>query len=283
MTLDGAPYPEGDTSGYPLEVGTDTFFPELNEGLLGVKQGETITVSKTYAEDYSNKDLAGKTASFGITVQQVRRTVKPEATDEWAAMISQGALPTVDALRERIAANLQGMANQADRDQLRGELVRQVVEGATLELPDTLVEEELEHLMHELEHRLEHERMTMEEYAEATHQTVDDIRNEQQLLARDLVRRSMVLQEMARREKIFVSDEDLNAALAAYATKETSVQELRASLEKSGRLDSLVSRIFHEKVLAFLENNAKIEGEEPAAETAPEETGEPGTADESAE
>ena len=70
MQIDGQPYPEGDTTGYPLEVGNDTFFPELNEALIGNKVGERATVTTSYPDDYSNKDLAGKTATYTVVVQQ---------------------------------------------------------------------------------------------------------------------------------------------------------------------------------------------------------------------
>ncbi|HEY3380069.1 MAG TPA: trigger factor, partial [Armatimonadota bacterium] len=269
MTVDGEAYPDGDTTGYPLEVGTDTFFPELNEGLLGVKQGETTTVTTTYPTDYSNKDLAGKTASFEITIQQVRRMIKPDASDAWAETISQGALTTIDTLRERLKENLQAMASQSDHDQVRNELVRQVVEQAELDLPETLVDEEFSHLMEELEQKLTQQRMTLAEYAEAVTRTEDDIKNEQMLLARDMVRRSLVLQEVARCEKIYVTDEDVDAALLSFAQGGRSLKDIRKDLEKSGRLNSIASRIFHEKVLGFLEAQAEItvEGQPTDAET----------------
>jgi trigger factor len=274
MTLDDEPYPDGDTSGYPLEVGTDTFFPELNKGLLGVKQGETTTITTTYSADYSNKEWAAKTASFAVTIQQVRRLIKPDADDAWAQIISQGALPTIEELRTRLKANLQAMAAQADHEHVRNELVRQVVEGASLDIPDTLVEEEYEHLLHELEHQLSHERMSLEDYAESTNRGIEDIKNEQHLLARDMVRRSLALQEVARREDLFVTAEDLDDTLEALAAGGgRTARAVRAELEKEGRLETLTSRIFHEKVLGFLESHAQIEiegKEEPVELTAPE-------------
>lgn len=268
MTVDGAPYPEGDTTGYPLEVGSDTFFPELNERLLGVKQGETVTVSKSYPADYSNEELAGKSAEFEIVIQQVRRVVKPEATDAWAQMLSQGALETMADLRGRLQQNLQVVAAESDHDHIRSALVRQVVDGAELDIPDTLVNEQFEHQMHDMEHRLAHERMSLEEYAEVVGRSVDDMRSEQRLLARDMVRRSLVLQEIARREKLAVTDEDVDAVLAASAQNGKSLKDVRRELERSGRFDHLVSRLFHEKVLGFLEQHADIRiqngTEEPA-------------------
>ncbi|MHB9023823.1 MAG: trigger factor [Armatimonadota bacterium] len=266
MTVNGEPYPEGDTTGYPLEVGSDTFFPELNESLLGVKQGDTTTLTTTYPDNYSNKDLAGKKAEFAITVQQVRRVTKPEATDEWVQAISQGTLNSVDELRDRVNSNLQMMAAEADHEQIRNELVRKVVEGAELDIPETMAEEQFEHQMHELEHRLSNERMSLEEYAEMSGRSQEQIENEQRILARDMVRRSLVLQEIARRENITVSDEDVDAMLTISAREGQNAKSLRKDLEKSGRMHNLESRLFHEKVLSFLESHAKIDTGESAAE-----------------
>jgi len=273
MTVNGEAYPEGETTGYPLEVGTDTFFPELNEALLGIKQSESTTTTTTYPEDYSNPELAGKTAAFEIVVQQIRRMKVPEATDEWAQYLSGKALNTLQELRERLTQNLHAVAAQADRDHVRNDLVRMVVEGAQFELPETLVTEEYEHLMQTLEHRLSHERMTLEEYADARDTTKEAIEQDQRLHARDMVRRSLVLQEIARNEQLAVTDEDIDMVLAATARDNRPVKEIRKEMHANGELNHLASRIFHEKVLAFLENNAQVhvEGqleEQPATEEA---------------
>lgn len=258
MTVDGQPYPEGDTTGYPLEVGTDTFFPELNDGLLGVKQDETKTITTTYPADYSNKDLAGKTAEFAITVQQVRRVLKPEVTDAWVEAISQGQLHSVEELRERVKQNLQVIAQQADHDAVRRDLLRQIVEKAELELPDTLVDEQYEHLMEEAESRAASRHMSVDELASAMGMSMDDFRNNQLLMARDTVRRSLVLQEIARRENLLVTQDEIDAVIQSSAPDAKTAKTLRADLEKSGQLDNLAGQLFHEKVLTFLEGQAEI-------------------------
>jgi len=284
MTVNGEPYPEGEVSGYPLEIGSDTFFPELNEGLLGAKEGETVTINKTFPEDYSNKDLAGKSAEYAVTVQQVRRTVAPETTDEWVKAITNGTIETMDELRDRIRENLKELAARMDRDNIREELVRQVVSKSTLEVPNTMVDEEYSRLMDELESRLARQHMTMEDYAELYNRSVADIENEQTILARDFVRRSLVLQEVARREKIYVTDEDLEALMImdSYQQGEHDMEKIRKQLknkrkemEKSGRLDQLAGRLFQEKILSFLEKaaNVKVDGQPLASlEPAPAES-----------
>jgi trigger factor len=270
MQVDGEPYPEGDMTGYPLEVGSDTFFPELNEALLNLKTGDTTTITTTYAEDYSNPELAGKTAAFEVAVRSVRRQVLPELDDAWAGLVSNGAILTVDELREQMQKRLEQDAERMDRDHVRSVLLNQLVEKTELEVPATLVEEEYEHLMEELEHRLAHQRISMEEYARNMGQTVADLENEQQLMARDVVRRSMILQEIARRENIHVTEEELNTMVMVNSFSqggqsvekiERDLPKLRKEMEKSGQLDRLTNHIFREKILSFLQEHADVEVE----------------------
>ncbi len=283
MQVDGQPYPEGDTTGYPLEVGADTFFPELNDALLGVQAGDATTVTTTYAEDYTNAELAGKTAAFAITVKTVFRRVKPALEDAWVTNVSNGALHTVEELRGHFRKQLEDLAAQMDRDHVRSELMSQLMERAEIDVPASLAEEEYEHLMEELEQELSHQHLSLEEYARRQERRVADIENEQQMLARDLVRRSLVLQAIARKEGIVVTDEDLDALvmMEAYSRGEESLDKVRRNLkamrrelEKSGQLDRLASRLFREKILTFLETHADVQmgGAAGAAAAAPVES-----------
>ena len=267
MTLDGEPYPDGSTEGYPLEVGADKFFPELNEELLGKKQGETFTFETCYPADYSNADLAGKTVSYTVTVQSVRRRQRPEATDAWAALVTSGEIGTIAELRERLRERLEKMAADMDRDAIRNELMRQLLEQVTVELPEALIEDEYLALAEDLEHRLSHERMTLDDYVEMTHRSHEDIEQEQRVMARDVVRRSLVMQQIARQEKLAVTDEEVDAIamMEGYARGDESpekvrknVKKLRKELEESGRLDRMISYLFREKVYTFLESKAQI-------------------------
>jgi len=267
VKIGDADYPEGATNGYPLEIGSDTFFPELNDGLLGAKQGEVRMVSKDYPPEYTHKDLAGNTAEYAILVQHVQRKVTPELSDAWVLAVTNGALTTVEELRARINENLLELAERMDRDQIREELIRQVVRNATMEIPDAMVAEEHEHLMHELENRLARDYMDLEEYAESIDRTVEEIKDDELVMARDFVRRSLVMQEIARCNMISVTEEDIEALLIleGYHRGEHDVNVIRKQLktirkemEKSGRLDHMASRLFQEKILSFLEQHAQV-------------------------
>ncbi|MEI7833902.1 MAG: trigger factor, partial [bacterium] len=173
MKLNGVEYPDGVTEGYPLEVGTDTFFTELNEGLLGAKVGDVVTVNTKYADDYGDPDLAGKDGEFAITIKSLRRRVRPELTDEWVEKLSSATLHTVEEFKERVQEHLQKQADESDRERIRTELVNKVVAAATVEIPEIMIEQEAEELMHDFEHRLSHNHLTLDDYADYQKTTVE--------------------------------------------------------------------------------------------------------------
>ena len=258
-TVDGQVSDELSTNGYPLEVGNDTFFPELNEGLLGLKVGEEKTIEVKYDADKADEKLAGKDISYAIKIDQVRRMLKPEVTDEWVKEITNNELSSVEELRDRIKQNLSSMAVQSDKEHARNEILRAVVDGAEIEIPDLLADEELTHIIEDFDSRLLKSHMTLEEYAEQSNKTIDDIRTEQQIMARDMVRRSLVLQEIARREKLLVTNEDLNSMIDVLAAgNNMKPYKMKKELEKSGQINSLANRLFQEKIFSFLEENATI-------------------------
>lgn|GEM_PF-1035735 len=265
--MDGEPYPEGDMAGYPLEVGADTLFPELNEALIGMKAGETTTITATYDDNYSNSDLAGKTVEYMVVVRGVRRKVLPELDDVWVVSISDGVMQTVDELRGEVRNRLERDARRMDRDHVRSEILNQLSAKSEVEAPSTLIEEEYERLMEELEHRLAHERLTMEQYARDTGRSVAELENEQQIMARDMVRRSMILQEIVRREHITVNEKEIDTSVMINSLTqggrsveqvERDLPKLRKEMEKTGQLDNLVNHLLTQKVISFVQEHADV-------------------------
>ncbi|HOF87076.1 MAG TPA: hypothetical protein PLZ36_03085, partial [Armatimonadota bacterium] len=191
----------------------------------------------------------------------------PDATDAWAQMVTGGQAQNMDELREIVSQNMTRSADESDREAIRAELIRQLEEGAELELPEFMVDEEYEHLMEQLRHQLSRDHMSLEDYANMMGATVASIEQERRVLARDYVRRSLVLQEVARREDISIADEELDmlVRMVAMSSGQTpnemsrsALKRMRKELEESGQLNHLASRLFHEKVLSLLEGKATI-------------------------
>ncbi len=268
MKVNGEDYPEGNVEGYPVEIGTDTLFAELNEGLLGIKVGEIVTIKTTYADDYSDKELAGKEAEFAITITNVNRRVRPEMNDELAMQLSNGTVQNAEELQTRIREHLERQAKESDSESIRTELVTKIVDAAVLEIPDVMVDEEVDALMHELQHRLSHNRFTLDDYADYMKTTTEAIQEEQHEIAIKVVRRSLVLANIAKNENIFVSEQDIDIAIMmqlmqqGVASDEKSLRKemrkVRKDLNKDGRIQEIAGNIRQQKIIGFLQKNAKI-------------------------
>jgi trigger factor len=266
--IDGIDAPDLSSTGYPVWVGHDSIFPELNDGIIGKKSEEEFVVTKEYAADFADESLAGKTVEYTVIIENVRRLVIPELTDEFVATISDNNLSNKDELVERVKLNLKYMAENNDNDNLRTEVVRKVVELSELDLPEIEVDEEFQHLMIGLEERLQKRHTTLEQFSEQTGRTLEDIQNEQKLIAQDMVRRSLVLADIAGKEGIDVTDEDIDGvfAMEIYRNKgemsgkslAKEIANLRREMKKTGALYNIEGKLRYEKVVSFLMQNAVI-------------------------
>ncbi len=273
MFVEGQKHEQGSASGYPLEVGQDELFPQLNEILPGAHPGDTREFSITYPEDHSDPSLAGKQAQFRVTVTRARRRQLPPLDDDFARQVSD--LDTLEALRARVRDSLQALGDAiADRD-LREELVRQVAEAASLTVPEALVGREVDRRIDEITEELESRDIMLHQYLESVGRTFEDWRADLELDARQAVRRALVLDEIGTREKIEVGNEELDEEILRQAVaEEMDEAALRERLLNSGALTRLATRVYQRKVIQFLLDQAEVTEQvvEPEIEEAPEES-----------
>jgi len=283
MSVDGEKQDDASTEGYPLEVGADQLFPEMNEALPGAKVGEAREFEIAYPEDHSEESLRGKTAQFMVTVREARRRQLPELNDGFAKQVSD--LETMEALRERIRENLEAIGKAMAEDDVRTQLVRQVTEGATLDVPEALVGREVDRRMEEIEGELERRGMTLRRHLETRQMSFEDWRADIEAEARAAARRALVLDEIGEREKIEVTDEEVHEEMHRRAEAEGLKEEdIHERYSDSQELNRLVTRLYHWKIVQFLLDNAKVteevvepeaEGAEAMAEAGAEEVVEP--------
>ncbi len=271
MMVDGEKRDDASASGYPLEVGADQLFPELNEALVGAKVGETREVPISYPETHSDKTLAGKTAIFRVTVKEARRRQLPEVNDEFVKQVSD--LQTVEELRTRLRENIEAIGKMLAEDELRNELVRQVAEQATLTVPEALVGREVDSRIEEIEEELERRGLTLTQHLRNAGQSFEDWRADIERDARAAARRALVLDEIGEREGIKVSDEEIHEEMHRAAEADRlSEREAHERYEDPAALNRLVTRIYQRKIVQLLVDNAEVTEEVIGAE---EETASP--------
>ncbi len=270
MFVEGERREEAAASGYPLEVGADQLFPELNEALRGKRVGDTVEVGVAYPEDHSDSSLAGKTAQFRVTVKEARRRQMPELSDDFAKQVSE--LDTVEALRTRIRENLEAMGGAVADQEVREELVRQVSDASSLDVPEAVVDREVDRRIANITEELDRRGLTLEQHLRNVGRTSEDWRADIEAEARQVARRALVLDEIGEREGIKVGEEEIHEEIHRRAGAEgVSEEAMQERLSDGSEFNRLVTRIYQRKVVDLLVENAEVAEEvvEPESEEEP--------------
>ncbi|MBN1460485.1 MAG: trigger factor [Armatimonadetes bacterium] len=278
MIVDGEKREDASVQGYPLEVGADQLFAEMNEALPSTKIGGTCEFEVTYPDDHSDESLRGKTATFKVTVKEARRRQLPELDDEFAKVVSD--LETMDELRQRVRDNLEAMGTAMADDDVRQQLIRQVTEAAKLDVPESVVGREVDRRIDEVEQELDRRGLTLPQYLQNLQRSFEDWRADIESDARAAARRALVLDEIGSREDTKVTEEEIHEEMHRVAEAQgIKEDEIHERFSESGELNRLITRLYHRKIVQFLVDNAEIaeeevepeaESDEPATDQSPE-------------
>ncbi|MFA5073705.1 MAG: trigger factor [Nitrospirota bacterium] len=249
---DGKPIESAKASGHMLTLGTDSLIPGFEDQLIGMIKDETREINVTFPEDYTNKDLAGKNALFKVTLKEIKKKILPELNDEFAKNL--GDYKTLDEFKDVIRKDIE---NRKKSDQLmsqRADILSNLVETHTFEIPPVLVKHELLFMARQQASRMVRMGMDVQKSF-----NVDKFKEDNTIQAEKNVKARLILDEIADKEKIDVSDQEVNAELALMAKNaRKTVAELRKQYDSlEGGLDNLKSSLIQEKVLALLLSRSK--------------------------
>jgi trigger factor len=240
-----------------VEIGAPANPPGFDEALAGLGPGDTKTFDVRYPEDYAIPELAGTTVNYDVSVKAVRKRVVPALDDEFAR--DMGEFESLDALRTRVRADLEHDGRHDAEREVRGELLKQLAARVRFEVPAALLDREIDRRVEEFVRRLIEQQID----PMRTNINWEEFRERQREAAAEAVRSALVLDEVARREQITVSDEEVEAEVARYAERSgRSATAVRARLEKEGGLGRLYGGLRREKTVNFLLSQATIINEE---------------------
>jgi trigger factor len=259
--IDGEPIEGGQARGQLVELGSGRLVPGFEEGLLGARAGEQRELAVTFPDDYEAGELAGRPATFVVTVSEVREKQLPDLDDDFA--LDAAGLDTLDELREEIRSGLLAADEQAVEREFRGAVLDAAVAAATVAVPDALIDarnhENWERTLHSLEHR----GLTKDAFLRVAGQTEEEILAQARPDAEQALRREAVLGAIITAEAIEPTDEELIAALVERLPPEqrpTSPNErskLLTQLRRSGRLGDLREDVAADRALDELVASAK--------------------------
>jgi trigger factor len=242
--------------GVNVQLGAAGNPPGFDANLLGMNVGDSKTFAVEFPETYPAPDLANTTQTYAVTLKDIRRRVLPELDDEFAKDV--GAFESLDALRDRVLADLKDEAADNAKQQVRTQLLTQLSSRVTFELPTSLVEREMDRRLEELARQLKAENV------DPRNAGIDwgEFREAQREPARGAVASALALDEIARREGIMVAGEDVDKEIERFAVRAgRTPAALRAQLEKEGGIPRLYSGLRREKAVDLALSRAKMAGE----------------------
>lgn len=240
--------------GVSIELGNETNPPGFDDHLIGTAADDHRTFTSTLPTNYAVAELAGATIDYDVTVKAVRHKELPALDDDFAKEL--GEFDSLDALRDRVRHDLQHEAEHESDHKLRHDLL-QTLAGRMRMAPDVLVDREIDRRLEEFVRRL------MEQGVDPNKANIDweEFRERQRQAAADTVRSTLVVDEIARREQIEATDEDLDQEIARFAERSgRTPTAVRARLEKEDALDRIRSGIKREKTMTWLVEKANVIG-----------------------
>lgn len=256
--VNGEPFEGGDAQDYSLEIGTNTFISGFEEQLIGMKVGEEKEVKVTFPEDYRSEDLAGEEAVFEVTLKQIKQKELPELNDDFAREISD--FDTFEEFKADAFQKLKDNAEQQYKTQLETAVIEKVSENAEVEIPETLIERQLDNILQDMEQYLQYQGLNLGTFLELTGKSEDDMREEHREEAEKRVKANLVLDEIIKEEDIDVTEDELNERLQEMAEQyDDSPERIREVFEKQGRLEMMREEIRMRKVIDLLVENAEVE------------------------
>ncbi len=261
--IDGVPFEGGAAQGQATEILEERFIPGFAQGIVGMSAGESKEVEAVFPEDYSKKELAGKSAVFSITVHDVKIPEYPELDDEFAKRFNPKA--DMAELREDLRKRLAESAKTRSRRALSGTLVDELLARHEFPLPALMVEREAASLLDEAKSYVTRAGMTWDEYLAQQDRTNDAVVAEYRVEAEKRVKSTLLLEAVAKAEKIEATSKDIEAEIASLSRqygqpREAIIEMLRPNFP------ALVNGIVRSKTVDFLLDQAQITETPPEVE-----------------
>ena len=235
-----------------LILGHPQTHEEFTKNLLGVRPGETRTFDVEYPEEYHQKQFAGKKVHWSVQVKEIKEKQLAELTHDFAKDIGHESL---EAFKEKVRNDLITEAAQSAEKEAREALLKSIMERQTLDVPDCMVQDELESYVNRMAARLAMQGVDIQQASIDWKKVVDD----QRPIAEESVRRSLFLNAIAQQENIEISDEDIDSELQKLSEgTNKSLAALKAQLEKEGRIEGFKQHLRENKAFDFIYHNAKI-------------------------
>ena len=214
---EGVPFEGGKGENFALEIGSNSFIPGFEEALIGLATGEEKDVALTFPEHYGAADLAGADVIFKVKVNEIKLKQLPELNDDFAKEANHHGTETLADLRAHIEEDLLEEKTAKAQDAFGNELLTRIVDATEIEIPEVLIEEETDTLVEDFKNRIAQQGFNFEQFTQITGQTEKELREQMRLDAAGKVKVRLILDQIAKEEKIEVTPEEVELEYGAIA------------------------------------------------------------------
>lgn len=255
--IDGTPFEGGEGHDYNLEIGSGSFIGDFEQQLIGLEKGQSKDVNVTFPENYGREELNGKEAKFEVTVKDIKVKELPALDDEFAKEVSE-----FDTIAE-YKADLKVKAEKANEEratrELQEKVIGQVVDNATIDLPQVMVDREVQNMIKDLEQRLSYQGLSLDQYFQFAGSSEEQMKDYMKENAERKVRTDLVLNAITDKENLEATEEELKAkaeeVVKMYQSKD--VDQMVDILLKS-QAEALKADVVREKIVNMLVDSAKV-------------------------
>ena len=256
-TVDGVAFAGGTAQDQTLKIGSGSFIPGFEEQMIGMNIGEEKDLQVTFPEKYHAEELAGKAAVFHVKVNSITETQLPALDDDFAKDISE--FDTLEEYKADIRAKLEAQAAERDNNNFTNAVIEKVLENATVEIPEAMIERQIDSMMRDFEYRLMGNGLKLDDFLKYTGSDMKAFRENYRGQAEKSVKAHLVLEAIEKAEAIDATQEQIDKQLEAFAAQTgKTVEEFKASLSESD-IAYFKADAIRDNCVKFLADNAKIE------------------------
>ena len=248
----------GESKNHPLVLGQGQFIPGFEKELVGLKKDEIKEFSLKFPQEYSKKELAGKSAQFKVEIKLVQKVNLPEINDDFAK--SLGKFENLDNLKNNIKEGLIAEEENKAKETLRAKLIDQVCERSEVEIPDVMVNSEIENMLNEFRNNISQTGIKFEDYLQNVNTSEEKLRSEWKGLAEKRVKTGLCMREISLKEEIQISDEEIEQRINETLKHYPNEEEVRKTIDIEKFKNHTASIIMNEKVFEVLEKIAEKNG-----------------------
>ncbi len=254
--VDGVAFSGGKGENHNLEIGSGQFIPGFEEALVGAKIGKEKEINVTFPEEYHAEELKGKPAVFKVTVKSIQVKELPELNDEFAKDVSE--FDTLEEYKADIKAKLDKANADKTAAEFEGNVIKEVVDASKVEIPQCMIDSAIEDMMRDFSYRLSSQGLSLEQYMQFTGMTPDAFKDQYKEQAEERVKSNLVIAEIAKKENIEVTDEDVENELKNMAEMYGMELDKLKEFIKDGEKENLKEELKLKKAVTLIVGAAKV-------------------------